>query len=73
MGMTPGDSSYDTKQPNPFTPFTSDNESHPTGGKKVVIKYISYLNQPPYQSIPDDGDCELPKLIYAGFETFKMV
>jgi hypothetical protein len=46
----------DTLQPNPSTPFTSDNESHPME-KTVLIKYISHLNQ----SIPDDGDSEFPK------------
>jgi len=58
---------YDTLQPNPSTPFTSDNESHPTE-KSVLIKYISHLNQ----SIPDDGD-SFQNLIYTGLETFKMV
>jgi hypothetical protein len=51
---------YDTLQPNPSNPFTSDNESHPME-KNVLIKYITHLNQSPYQSIPDDGDNEFPK------------
>jgi hypothetical protein len=50
----------DMLQPNPSTPFTSDNESHPME-KRVLIKYISHLNPSPYQSIPDDGVSEFPK------------
>jgi hypothetical protein len=62
IGLTPSGSSYDTMQPTPLTPFTSDNESHPT--EKSHYKIISHLNQPLYQSISDDGDCEFPTLTF---------
>jgi len=50
---------YDKLQPNPSTPFTSDNESHPTEKNcpdKIHLSFESITI-----SIPDDGDSEFPK------------
>ena len=39
--------------------------------KNVLIKYISHLNQSPYNSIPDDGNSEFPKLNLQGIWNFQ--